>query len=79
MWFLCLDIKRLVALVNTGCYFSSNMGLRSYEHPLQKLKPVPRVDSQGQALGAAFKVDMSHKDKDIMHRVGSEANWAQSI
>lgn len=62
-----------------GCYFSSNMGLRSYEHPLQKLKPVPRVDSQGQALGAAFKVDMSHKDKDIMHRVGSEANWAQSI
>ncbi|KAI5081236.1 hypothetical protein GOP47_0004419 [Adiantum capillus-veneris] len=62
-----------------GCYFSSNVGLKSYEHPLQKLKPVPRVDSQGQALGAAFKVDMSHKDKDVMHRVGSEANWARTI
>lgn len=62
-----------------GCYFSSNMGLRSYEHPLQKLKPVPRVDSQGQALGATFKVDMTLKNKDTMPRVGSEANWAQSI
>ncbi|MCO5611497.1 hypothetical protein L7F22_065750 [Adiantum nelumboides] len=63
----------------SGCYFSSNVGLKSYEHPLQKLKPVPRVDSQGQALGAAFKVDVSHKEKDVMHRVGSEANWARTI
>lgn len=65
-----------------GCYFSSHMGLQSYEHPLQKLKPVPRVDSQGQALGAVFKVDMAHKDlakQESMHRVGSEANWAESI
>ncbi|KAH7282889.1 hypothetical protein KP509_35G051600 [Ceratopteris richardii] len=62
-----------------GCYFSNNMGLRSYEHPLQKLKAVPRVDSQGQALGAGFKVDMNTKDEDIIHRVGSEANWSQSI
>lgn len=65
-----------------GCYFSSNMGLQSYEHPLQQLKPVPRVDSQGQALGATFKVDMAHKDlrkQESMHRVGSESNWAESI
>ncbi|KAH7280499.1 hypothetical protein KP509_37G070600 [Ceratopteris richardii] len=63
-----------------GCYFSSNMGLKSYEHPLQKLKPVPRVDSHGQALGAAFKVDMAQRSQEpMMPRVGSEANWAQSI
>lgn len=65
-----------------GCYFSSNMGLQSYQHPLQKLKPVPRVDSQGQALGAGFKVDMGQKDlrkQESMHRVGSESNWAESI
>ncbi|KAH7438187.1 hypothetical protein KP509_04G004300 [Ceratopteris richardii] len=63
-----------------GCFFSSNMGLRSYEHPLQMLKPVPRVDSHGEALGAAFKVDMAHRSHDMaMPRVGSEANWAQCI
>lgn len=65
-----------------GCYFSSHMGLQSYEHPLQQLKPVPRVDSEGQTLGAEFKVDMAKKDlkkQESMHRVGSETNWAESI
>ncbi|KAH7277677.1 hypothetical protein KP509_38G002000 [Ceratopteris richardii] len=66
----------------TGCYFSSHMGLQSYEHPLQPLKPILRVDSQGQRLGAEFEVDMGKKDlkkQESMHRVGSEANWAESI
>lgn len=66
----------------SGCYFSSHMGLQSYEHPLQQLKPVARVDSDGQKLGAAFKVDMGMKDlkkQESMHRVGSEANWSESI
>eukprot|EP00249_Psilotum_nudum_P032019 c47114_g1_i1 orf=404-1162(-) len=66
----------------TGCYFSSKNGLQSYEHPLQQLKPVPRVGSHGQALAAAFKVDMTKRDltkQGSMHRVGSEANWATSI
>lgn len=65
-----------------GCYFSSHMGLQSYQHPLQQLKPVVRVDSDGQRLAAEFEVDMGKKDlkkQESMHRVGSEGNWAKSI
>jgi len=65
-----------------GCYFSSHMGLQSYEHPLQQLKPVVRVDRDGQRLAAEFEVDMAKKDlkkQESMHRVGSETNWAESI
>ena len=63
----------------SGCYFTSKMGLQSYEHPSRKLKPVPRVDSKGNALGALFKVDSNHKGFIPMSRVGSEANWSQTI
>ena len=79
--FLPIDLF-LLDLLATGCFFSSHNGLQSFEHPLQKLKPVPRIDSQGQALGSGFKVDMAHRDiarQESMHRVGSEANWAESI
>eukprot|EP00250_Pteridium_aquilinum_P006964 c16779_g1_i1 orf=90-848(+) len=65
-----------------GCYFSSHMGLQSYEHPLQQLKPVVRLDSEGQKLGAIFKVDMAKKDLkklESFHRVGSATNWSESI
>jgi hypothetical protein len=40
-----------------GCYFSSAGGLHSFAHPTGELKPVPRVDSQGQMCGATFKVE----------------------
>jgi len=40
-----------------GCFFSSSDGLHSFEHPMSPLKPVPRVDSQGQMCGSLFKVD----------------------
>jgi asparagine synthetase B (glutamine-hydrolysing) len=40
-----------------GCYFSSAGGLCSYAHPSTPLKPVPRIDSQGQMCGSMFKVD----------------------
>ncbi|THG07866.1 hypothetical protein TEA_007764 [Camellia sinensis var. sinensis] len=30
-----------------GCFFTSSGGLRNFEHPLNELKPVPRVDSSG--------------------------------
>lgn len=40
-----------------GCYFSSAGGLCSYAHPKSPLKPMPRIDSQGQMCGSMFKVD----------------------
>jgi len=60
-----------------GCYFSSMKGLQSYEHPLNKMKAVPRVDSKGQLCGATFVVD-SAKKGNIPH-VNSEANWSREI
>lgn len=40
-----------------GCYFSSAGGLCSFAHPKSTLKPMPRVDSEGQMCGSMFKVD----------------------
>ncbi|KAM7500807.1 hypothetical protein LguiA_025221 [Lonicera macranthoides] len=59
----------------TGCLYHSEGGLMSYEHPTNKLKAMPRVDSEGVLCGANFKVDVYSKSKS-MPRVGSEANWA---
>ncbi|KAK4743210.1 hypothetical protein SAY87_001211 [Trapa incisa] len=60
-----------------GCFFTTCGGLRSYEHPFNELKPVPRVDSSGQVCGANFKVDSeSKKESSGMPRVGSAANWS---
>ncbi|THU71997.1 hypothetical protein C4D60_Mb04t07450 [Musa balbisiana] len=33
-----------------GCFFTTSGGLQSFQHPLNELKAIPRVDSQGQAL-----------------------------
>ncbi|KAK2647108.1 hypothetical protein Ddye_022303 [Dipteronia dyeriana] len=61
-----------------GCFFTSSGGLRSFEHPLHELKPVPRVDSSGQVCGSTFKVDAeTKKETSGMPRVGSAANWSQ--
>jgi hypothetical protein len=43
------------SVVYSGCFFSAD-GLHSFEHPMSPLKPVPRVDSQGQMCGSLFKV-----------------------
>lgn len=62
----------------SGCFFTSSGGLTNYEHPLNELKPVPRVDSSGQVCGANFKVDSeSRKETGGMPRVGSAANWSE--
>ncbi|XP_059632464.1 stem-specific protein TSJT1-like [Cornus florida] len=62
-----------------GCFFTTSGGLRSFEHPLNELKPVPRVDSSGQVCGATFKVDEESSRKETgMPRVGSAANWSQN-
>ncbi|XP_039134463.1 stem-specific protein TSJT1-like [Dioscorea cayenensis subsp. rotundata] len=59
----------------TGCMFHSDGGLRSFEHPMNKMKAMPRVDSEGMMCGACFKVDTFSKINS-MPRVGSAANWA---
>ncbi|CAH2046561.1 unnamed protein product [Thlaspi arvense] len=63
-----------------GCFFTSSGGLRSFEHPKNELKPVPRVDSSGDVCGATFKVDAEAKrDGTKMPRVDSSHNWAGHI
>ncbi|KAJ8765810.1 hypothetical protein K2173_015646 [Erythroxylum novogranatense] len=62
-----------------GCFFTTSGGLRSFEHPLNELKPVPRVDSSGQVCGANFKVDEETKKETGMPRVGSSYNWSSDI
>ncbi|KAK3042221.1 hypothetical protein RJ639_001341 [Escallonia herrerae] len=60
-----------------GCFFTTSGGLRSFEHPLNELKPVPRVDSSGEVCGATFKVDAGSRKETSIPRVGSAANWSQ--
>jgi len=63
-----------------GCFFTTAGGLSSFEHPLNELKPVPRVDSSGEVCGANFKVDAdSKKEPTGMPRVGSAANWSSDV
>ncbi|MCO5591801.1 hypothetical protein L7F22_045793 [Adiantum nelumboides] len=50
--------RNSTAIFPQGCYFSSDDGLRSYEHPWQEVTAVPQVDSQGQTYGSTFKVDL---------------------
>lgn len=62
-----------------GCFFTSSGGLRSYEHPCNEMKPVPRVDSSGEVCGANFKVDAEAKKATFgMPRVGSAADWSSN-
>ncbi|VAH54469.1 unnamed protein product [Triticum turgidum subsp. durum] len=58
-----------------GCMFHSEGGLKSFEHPMNRLKALPRVDSEGAMCGANFKVDAFTKINS-MPRVGSATNWA---
>ncbi|KAM7488362.1 hypothetical protein LguiB_025846 [Lonicera macranthoides] len=69
--------KKSYAPFPKGCFFTTNGGLRSFEHPLNELKPVPRVDSSGEVCGATFKVDSESRKESSMPRVGSAANWSQ--
>lgn len=57
-----------------GCMFHSERGLRSFEHPMYKMKAMPRVDSEGVVCGANFKVDL-YSRMNSMPRVGSAADW----
>ncbi|PPS06363.1 hypothetical protein GOBAR_AA14306 [Gossypium barbadense] len=60
-----------------GCFFTSSGGLRSFEHPQNELKAVPRVDGSGQACGATYCVDTeTEKESTGMKKVDSAANWS---
>ncbi|KAH9616043.1 hypothetical protein KSS87_022202 [Heliosperma pusillum] len=61
----------------SGCMYHSEMGLTSFEHPKNKLKAMPRIDSEGAMCGSNFRVDVTSK-KASMPRVGSEVHWAFS-
>ncbi|KAL8158270.1 stem-specific protein TSJT1-like [Apium graveolens] len=69
--------KKSFAPFPKGCFFTSSGGLRSFEHPMNELKPMPRVDSSGEVCGATFKVDAEARKETGMPRVGSAANWSQ--
>nr|CAB3498246.1 unnamed protein product [Digitaria exilis] len=64
-----------------GCFYTTSGGLQSFEHPLHEVKPVPRVDSQGQMCGSTFKVDSEAKKKQdaSIPRVGSAADWSNQF
>ncbi|KAK9674447.1 hypothetical protein RND81_12G233000 [Saponaria officinalis] len=59
-----------------GFIFHSEGGLVSFEHPMNQVKAMPRVDSQGVICGANFKVDKFTRINS-MPRSGSAANWSQ--
>lgn len=59
-----------------GCMFHSEGGLMSFEHPMNKIRAMPRVDSEGVMCGANFKVDKYSRVNSIPRR-GSETNWTQ--
>ena len=69
----------LFLLFSKGCFFTSSGGLRNYEHPLNEVKPVPRVDSFGQVCGVTFTVYEDSKRETVgMARVGSATNWSSN-
>ncbi|CAI5946134.1 unnamed protein product [Closterium sp. NIES-65] len=41
----------------SGCFYSSDGGLRSFTDPEKQLKAIQHIDSQGELCGATFKVD----------------------
>ncbi|XP_039017339.1 stem-specific protein TSJT1-like [Hibiscus syriacus] len=57
-----------------GFMFHSEGGLMSFEHPMNKIRAMPRVDSEGVICGSNFKVDVYSRVNSIP-RVGSETNW----
>ncbi|KAF5730661.1 stem-specific protein TSJT1 [Tripterygium wilfordii] len=59
-----------------GFMFHSEGGLMSFEHPMNKIRAMPRIDSEGVLCGANFKVD-KYTRVDSLPRRGSAANWTE--
>lgn len=76
---LIKEVTSYMFVTCLGCFFTTSGGLRSFEHPLHELKPVPRIDSSGEVCGSTFKVDAdTKKEATGMPRVGSAANWSSN-
>lgn len=60
----------------SGFFFTTSGGLRSYEHPMHEVKPVPRVDSKGEVCGTTYTVDATARKETSIPRVGSAADWS---
>ncbi|XP_057723554.1 uncharacterized protein LOC130939468 [Arachis stenosperma] len=60
-------------------FFTTSGDLNNFEHPLNEVKSVSRVDSSGQVCGATFKMDEAKKKSTGMSRIGSAANWSNNI
>jgi hypothetical protein len=64
-------------ICSSGFFFTTSGGLQSYEHPLNEVKPVPRVDSKGEVCGTTYAVDeQAKKDVASIPRTGSAADWS---
>ncbi|KAF2941802.1 stem-specific protein TSJT1 [Oryza sativa Japonica Group] len=59
-----------------GFFFTTSGGLQSYEHPMNEVKPVPRLDSKGEVCGTTYTVDAKAKKDSSIPRVGSAADWS---
>lgn len=73
--FVKASCRKSFAPFPSGCMYHSERGLISFEHPTNKMKAMPRVDSEGTMCGAYFAVD-AYSKVNSMPRVGSAANWA---
>ncbi|KAL3683530.1 hypothetical protein R1sor_001552 [Riccia sorocarpa] len=62
-----------------GCYFSSNDGLQSFEHPLSPIKAMPRVDSQGQVCGSTFKVMVMSRHESLPRKTYDKGIGARTF
>ncbi|CAI0376043.1 unnamed protein product [Linum tenue] len=60
----------------SGFMFHSEGGLMSFEHPMHKIRAMPRTDSEGVLCGATFKVDLYQRINSLP-RNGSAANWTE--
>lgn len=60
-----------------GFFFTTSGGLQSYEHPLNEVKPVPRVDSKGEVCGTTYTInEQAKKDIASIPRAGSASDWS---
>ncbi|KAK4399107.1 Stem-specific protein TSJT1 [Sesamum angolense] len=60
-----------------GCIFISGNGLISFDHPLNKVRGIPREDEEGNISAVIFQVDLFTRLHSIP-RSGSAANWANA-
>ncbi|KAG8385562.1 hypothetical protein BUALT_Bualt03G0058100 [Buddleja alternifolia] len=60
-----------------GCIFISRIGLISFDHPLNKVRGIPREDDEGNISAVIFQVDLFTRLQSIP-RTGSAANWASA-